>query len=58
MKKQSKKVKIRIIVDKFTHSGLEYYRGTPLETTDSVKLRKASLKGEIEYINPNQTSLL
>ena len=54
-KKESKKVKIRVMVDKFPYNGHEYHRGTPLETTDCVKLRKASLKGEIEYINPNQT---
>lgn len=57
-KKESKTVNIRVMVDKFPYGGFEYNRGAPLTTVDCAKLRKASLKGEIEYINPNQTSFL
>ena len=51
-------VKIMILVDGLKTSLGTFNKGTLLsDITDSPKLQKLALDGDIEYCNPNQTGL-
>tara|TARA_R110002126_G_scaffold112389_1_gene250605 strand:+ start:425 stop:589 length:165 start_codon:yes stop_codon:yes gene_type:complete len=50
-------VKIMILAEELKTSLGTFYKGACVEVTDSVKLQKLALAGDIEYCNPAQTGL-
>ena len=50
-------VKIIVLATELKTSIGVFYKGACVEITDSKKIQKLALTGEIEYCNPSQTGL-